>query len=72
MRFSSKEIRGRSMECGCSRLRGTWGFTSLFCLLLGRFQILHRQEPKHSFSLELLEEIKKIRLFLPNLLEGLN
>lgn len=51
---------------------GMWGFTSLFCLLLGRFQILHRQEPKHSFSLELLEEIKKIRLFLPNLLEDLN
>lgn len=37
---------GGSMECGYSWLRGTWGFTSLFCLLLGRFQILFFFFPK--------------------------
>lgn len=63
---------GESIGCGWSRLRGTWGFTSLFSLLLCGLQIVHRQEPQHAFSLVLLEEIKIIWLFLPNLFEELN
>lgn len=72
MRFWAKwEVAGSQRGVAGAGWGHVGGFASLSCLPCG-FYTLHRQELQHSFIFVLLEEIKIMRLSLPNLIEELN